>query len=404
MNNLRTPFRLKYLVTLFSFFTALLAYSQSKPIGIRFDTATIERKGNFGDNWCQTWAIDDHVYTMLDDGNGWWGSREKLKGLPDWEGAMLLQIAGDQHFTGGDVRKMPGWPINVVNSPLYAYGILAVDSTIYIWLWKSESDTWYHRPIANRLLYTKDFGRTIHRWDGTLETHQTYRQTDSAAFFFYREDPRPKAGKEAYAFNWIAFLQHGKANTAARDEYVYMYAPEQDNPRHLAMARVHKDHILKKSAYEYFTGIINDIPTWTRDICKRGFTIQYPEAATGEEWMWASWLPSVVYNAGLGLYIMTSYGIRDPNRKYWDGWCNQCPLPGSIGFWYSEMPWGPWEQFYYEDLFYPDDTGNRTYGMKLSPKWISEDGKRMVLIWSDAGYDHSTYYRWNQMEIEIVIE
>jgi hypothetical protein len=43
-------------------------------------------------------------------------------------------------------------------------------------------------------------------------------------------------------------------------------------------------------------------------------------------------------------------------------------------------------------------------GFKLSPKWISEDGKTMTLISSDAGDDHDTNYKWNQMEIEPLME
>ncbi|MCB0689359.1 MAG: hypothetical protein KDC53_22630 [Saprospiraceae bacterium] len=379
-----------------------LVDAQNIPVGVRFDTNTLIRKGNFGDNWCQTWAMDDQVYTMLDDGNGWWGTPEKLKSLSDWEGAMLLRISGNQNFTKEDVAKMPGWPVSVVNSPLYAYGTVAVDSTIYIWLWKSETDTWYNRPVANRLLYTKDFGKSVYRWDGKLETYETYHSLDSQAFFFYKEDPRPKEGQYAYAFNWIAFLQNGKANTAAKDDYIYMYSPEQFNPRHLALARVPKDHIRDKAHYEYFQNIKNGVPQWTENLHDREFTIEFPAAGPGQDWMWPSWFPSVVYNSGLDLYIMTSYGIKDPNRKYWEGWCWDCPLPGSIGFWYAKNPWGPWKQFYYNESFYPDDPHNRTYGLKLSPKWISDDGTKMVLIWSDAGYDHSTYYKWNQMEIEIL--
>lgn len=120
--------------------------------------------------------------------------------------------------------------------------------------------------------------------------------------------------------------------------------------------------------------------------------------------MWASWLPSVVYNPGLNLYIMVSYGITDPGKNYWDGWCWNCKYPASIGFWYSETPYGPWTQFSYTERFYADREENRTYGFKLSPKWISKDGKKMTLIWSDAGDDHSTNYKWNQMDIEITVE
>jgi len=53
-----------------------------------------------------------------------------------------------------------------------------------------------------------------------------------------------------------------------------------------------------------------------------------------------------------------------------------------------------------------DSPENRTYQPKLSPKWMSADGRRMVLIWSDAmknaaGQSHTVNYLWNQMAITI---
>ena len=82
---------------------------------------------------------------------------------------------------------------------------------------------------------------------------------------------------------------------------------------------------------------------------------------------------------------------------------------GSLGMWYSENPYGPWKQFYYTDYWTVDDPANLTYQPKLSPKWISDDGQKMTLIWSDAmrnanGFSHTVNYRWNQMEIDILIE
>ena len=35
------------------------------PVGVVFREETIARKGFFGDNWCQTWAADDNIYTCL---------------------------------------------------------------------------------------------------------------------------------------------------------------------------------------------------------------------------------------------------------------------------------------------------------------------------------------------------
>ncbi len=53
--------------------------------------------------------------------------------------------------------------------------------------------------------------------------------------------------------------------------------------------------------------------------------------------------------------------------------------------------------FHYEDYWIVDNEKNRTYQPKLSPKWISEDGTQMVLIWSDAmkndqGQSHTVHY------------
>lgn len=392
------------------FFTLILlvigcqSQQKEKPTGVKFNTETIERKGYFGDNWCQTWAANGNIYTMLDDGNGWWGNATKDKGLTGWWGSMCIQISGDENFTSDEVKRMPGWPKSPVNSPLYAYGTISVEGTIYVWLWRSETDVWYRRPIGNRLLYSPDLGQTFYRWNGEKETEQTINEIDSASFFFYKEDPTPKEGKDAYAFNWIAFCQNGQDNNAAKDDYVYMYSAEQSDVRNLSVIRVHKNHLLDKSKYEFFKEWNSDIAEWTSNMEERGVNLRYPEKRDNDEWNWASWFPSVVYNKGLDKYIMVSYGITDPGKKYWDGWCRNCEYPASLGFWYAETPYGSWEQFHYEEYFYADRQANRTYGFKLSPKWISEDGKKMVLIWSDAGDDHSTNYKWNQMEIEIETE
>lgn len=56
-------------------------------------------------------------------------------------------------------------------------------------------------------------------------------------------------------------------------------------------------------------------------------------------------------------------------------------VQGSLGFWYSANPFGPWEKFYYTGHWIVDDLNNRTYQPKLSPKWIGEDGTEMTLIW-----------------------
>lgn len=95
------------------------------------------------------------------------------------------------------------------------------------------------------------------------------------------------------------------------------------------------------------------------------------------------------------------------DRDYYGSWMHT--LSGSLGFWYSKRPYGPWRRFYYTEYWTVDDSGNRTYQPKLSPKWISNNGREMVLIWSDAmkdeqGHSHTVNYRWNQMKIRLLFE
>ena len=169
------------------------------------------------------------------------------------------------------------------------------------------------------------------------------------------------------------------------------------------------------SEWQFFTKYDErNQPQWSDNIEERGYVHKYPaKSAKGHYFGWYSWLPSVVWNEGLGLYIMVNggtyagLGMTNSDEDYYDNWMHT--ETGSLGFWYSENPYGPWEQFYYTDYWIVDDEKNRTYQPKLSPKWISEDGTKMTLIWSDAmkneeGKSHSVNYLWNQMEITIHVK
>ena len=64
--------------------------TKTYPVGIKFYDSTITRKGYYGDNCCQTWASDGNIYTMMDDGNGWWGSI--VKDHDEYWGSMCIRI------------------------------------------------------------------------------------------------------------------------------------------------------------------------------------------------------------------------------------------------------------------------------------------------------------------------
>jgi hypothetical protein len=108
---------------------------------------------------------------------------------------------------------------------------------------------------------------------------------------------------------------------------------------------------------------------------------------------------------GLNLYIMVTggtyagHGLSSSAKDYYGRWMHT--KTGSLGFWYSENPYGSWKQFFYKDYWTVDNENNLTYQPKLSPKWISKDGRKMVLIWSDAmknekGQSHTVSVEWGR--------
>ena len=193
-----------------------------------------------------------------------------------------------------------------------------------------------------------------------------------------------------------------------------MYSPEGAQSNELLLARVQSDKLAQRKNWEFFTGWLDGKPSWSTDLKKRRPVHVFPAKNQYDEYFgWYSWLPSVVWNAGLQCYIMVnggSYGgyhMTNSAEDYYNGWMHT--KTGSLGFWWSEHPYGPWKKFYYTDYWTVDADTNLTYQPKLSPKWISEDGEKMVLIWSDAmrnekGKSHSINYRWNQMDIEIKLD
>jgi len=279
--------------------------------------------------------------------------------------------------------------------------MLSVNGVLYSMVSKTQEVNWSAGPFRGmKMLRSYDAGDSWHRVD----------RNNNDRFLDRSDIARELLGTEEMFF-FEEFARTGKGNgrdhSASPDGYVYIYSPEGADSHQLLLARVPEDLLGQRSAWEYFSGWNGDVPTWSNNIEQRQPNIVYPDRiSTGEYFGWYSWLPSVVWNEGLGVYVMANGGTvgggagTDSANDYYHG---------SLGFWYSENPYGPWKQFYYNENWTVDDGANLTYQPKLSPKWISEDGRTMTLIWSDAmrneaGNSHTINYKWNQMEIEIMIE
>ena len=284
--------------------------------------STIVRKAVGSDNWPITWADDDHLYTSYGDG---WGF-EPHADIKLSQG--LARVAGgptDYHCE--NVRSPTGERTGDGPAGAKASGMLMVDGVLYMWVRNTGNAT---------LAMSRDHAKTW-TWGFTFKT----------------------------SFGCPTFLNFGQNYAGARDDYVYSYS--QDGPNaydsfdQVVLARVPKDHITGRSAYEFLVGLDKSgKPEWTGDIDQRGPVFRLPGRCQRLD---------IVYNAGLKRYLMC-VGFNHSS-----GW----------GIFDAPEPWGPWTT-----AFYTDDWGlDHTHGYRLPSKWISTDGKTIYLIYSGRGQDDS---------------
>jgi len=369
------------------------AVTKPVPVGVKIDSH-VYRTGD-GDNFCQTWAADDNIYTNCDDGEGW---QEKpctnyncrvyrLSGGPEpHEGHFL---AGYPNFLR-DEKRTHGSELlaeleqfkEYYKHRWYGFGIISVDGVLYHFVSRTGDgfDSLWH---GAKLVYSRDFGKTWYRHDGK---NSTFDFVSDEGMFFWHET-------EDYSFSYNTFLQCGKDYSLAKDNYVYIYSKAGTyRAEKIVLARVPRDKILNKSAYTYFKEINKaGKPVWTSDIEQKGIMHHMPK-----RYLHCGWFPDVVYNPGLDLYIMVAAARGREGTNRWK-------YPSSLGMWYAEKPWGPFKQFYFAEEWISTGPAARLYQPKLSPKWISEDGREMYLIFSDCQGRWTKNYGWNQQKITLIL-
>lgn len=301
-------------------------YPQSDVIrSVKFaPVSSIVRKGIDSDNWPITWADDDNQYTAYGDGWGFEPHTEKKLSLGF---AKVIGLPTDFH--GVNIRSDTGERLGDGASGPKASGMLMVDGVLYMWVRNMDN---------SRLAWSEDYAKT---WEW--------------GFGF------------DISFGCPTFLNFGKNYEGARDEYVYIYS--QDGPSayqsydHIVMARVPKDKIKNRDAYEFFEKLDSSgEPVWTSDIHRRSPVFTHRNGCQRMD---------VVYNPGVRRYLL-ALGF-----DHHGGW----------GIFDAPEPWGPWTT-----AFYTKDWGlGETHGYRLPSRWISADGKTMYLVFSGRTYNNIVY-------------
>ena len=131
----------------------------------------------------------------------------------------------------------------------------------------------------------------------------------------------------------------------------------------MVLARVPKDRLRDRTAYEFFKGLDpQGHPLWTKEVAERGAVFTHPGKC---------YRSGISYNAGLKRYL----------------WCQVLPaskdargprFQGGFGIYEAPEPWGPWATVFYTDNWDvgPGETSN------FPTKWMSADGKTLYLVFS----------------------
>jgi len=282
--------------------------------------ASIVRKALGSDIWPLTWGDDDEQYTAYGDG---WGFEPRTEQKLSLGFARVAGTAED--FEGTNIRSSSGERVGDGPAGAKASGLLMVDGTLYMWA----------RNCGNAQLAWSD--------DRAVTWHWGFRLEES--------------------FGSPAFLQFGRNYEGARDGFVYVYS--QDGPSayeasdSLVLARVAKDRIRRREAYEFFSHVDSaGAPVWTSDIRRRGKVFTFPGHCQRV---------GAVYNPLCRRYLL-SLGFDQSG-----GW----------GIFDAPEPWGQWSTAF----FTRDWEIGPTHDYRLPSKWISEGGKTMALVFS--GREHN---------------
>jgi hypothetical protein len=165
------------------------------------------------------------------------------------------------------------------------------------------------------------------------------------------------------SFGCPTFLNFGANYAGARDNYVYVYSHDNGNAYipadRMVLARVPRDQIKDRSAYEFFSGRdATNSPVWTGDIARRGAVFTHEAKC---------YRSGISYNAGLKRYL----------------WCQILPggdprFRGGFGIYDAPEPWGPWSTVYFTEAW---DVGPGETSC-FPTKWMSADGKTLHLVFS----------------------
>lgn len=301
-----------------------------------------------GDTFPITWAKDGRLYTSA--GDPVWPDKqsgldfESIEGLPPaFHVSRPNAMAGFVGYGGAGPKPA---------------GLISVKGTLYLAFQNATGpgeSTSLNVDILNtymnyghgydaHVIASSDFGRT---W-----TVSSPKQIQRPMF-------------PGRLFGAPAFVNFGKDNEGARDNFVYAISGEGwDNGIHCRLGRVLNDRILKAESWEWVSALNKGFPSWTSDLSQA--------------------IPVLSHPGYLGFVDMVY--VRPLKRYLLLAWRNKVkadPESGSELLIYdSPEPWGPFTMVYHEDPW--ESISLNPYNPRLPLKWFNPNTLDGWLLYSGS--------------------
>ncbi|MDH3695124.1 MAG: DUF4185 domain-containing protein [Gammaproteobacteria bacterium] len=319
-------------------YSQTLPYPPSAVISdVIFDDASLRTEAPGSDNWPITWATNGNLYTTGSDVGGFGGTNS--------DGRVSLGVGrvedNQNNYRGFNIAGGKNAPF-AAQFTGKSEGILALGNTLYLWRNGDGSD-------ANAFKFA-----------------DLYRSDDLGATWQFTGVSFSKSGGDfpnSEGFFSPAFLQFGQGYNGARDQFVYIYAPEIQSrlhwnvqkPGEIALMRVAQSQIEQKSSYQFFAGLSGGNPTWTNSISLRKPV--WKDAINGTHRM------AVSFNSGINRYLLTTMTIDRAGR---------------IAIYDAPEPWGPWTTVLFEQN--ESRWGGKVVIFTFVNKWLSSDGENFTIV------------------------
>lgn len=304
-----------------------------------------------GDTFPMTWADDDEIYASAGDPN--WGGKndgldvEKFSGMPPHYTISRVNPMTDYTGSGGEGTKPTG--LICVKGVLY----LAFQNFLGL------------KPPASG-------DKSQHGDDAVIVASRDHGKTWMPAIKSLKAPMFP-----GNRFGGPAFINFGRNNAQARDEYLYAVSTDQwDNGSHLLLGRVLADRVLEAGAWEWVAAL-NPArqPRWSKKLDEA-----IPILSDGRRIS----LPDMVYIAAIKRYVLLTWSLKK----------DFSPDDGSeLVIYDAPELWGPFTLVHHESPWESVDIN--PYCPRLPLKWLqtSAQGVTGWLQFSGSWRQDSLHYR-----------